>query len=86
MLWRDWVAKRELLKPGENASHRGKAFTTQNVTQVVDQQLIDTLMKYMKSPDGLKYGLGGAVAAGVISQEVADELRAAESGQATPQT
>lgn len=40
----------------------------------VDQQTLDRVMNYLRSREGAAMGLGGAVAAGVVSQSQADEL------------
>jgi hypothetical protein len=41
---------------------------------------LDRVMKYLRSQDGAKWGLGGAVTAGLLSQEQADQIKKGASG------
>jgi hypothetical protein len=43
----------------------------------VDEPTLERFMKYLRTQDGFKWGIGGAVAAGLLSQEQADEINQA---------
>jgi len=72
--WSDWFTARN--KPGENPSHTGKAFSTQDVRQKVTQEWKDRMMKlaeFKKSDRGKKLGLAGAIGLGLITAKQAKE-------------
>ena len=62
---------------GINPSHLSKFLETKPPLVKVDERTAERVMKYLRSQDGLKLGLGGAVAAGVLSQAQADEMKGA---------
>ncbi len=51
-----------------------KFLSTKPPSVLVDRQTLDRVMKYLRTQDGSKWGLGGAVAAGLISEEQAREM------------
>jgi hypothetical protein len=59
---------------GVHPSHVSKILETKPPSVKVDQQTLDRVMRYLRSRDGAKWGLGGAVAAGLLSQEQANEM------------
>ena len=59
---------------GINPSHLAKFVETKPPSVKVDMQTLDRVMKYLRSQDGAKWGLGGAVAAGLLTREQAREM------------
>jgi hypothetical protein len=55
-------------------SHLEKFLMTKPPSLLVDDKTLERVMKYLRSQDGFKWGIGGAVAAGLLSQEQADQI------------
>lgn len=78
IMYPDFMATR---KPGENPSQLNRAFSMQDVSQKVNQQWLDRIMAYLQSPEGVKLGIGGAIAAGLLTEDEAGMLSEITGGE-----
>ncbi len=58
----------------KDSAQEDYTFGRQTVVQPADQKWLDNIMNYLRSTEGMKYGIGGAVGAGLLTQQESDEL------------
>jgi hypothetical protein len=71
---------------GKDAGFDDRAFSTGHVSQMADQKWLDGVMKYLKSVEGQKYGIAGAVAAGLLTAEQAKQFQTPSNRGRNPAT
>lgn len=67
----DWAATR---KPGESRATADRSMLMGDIRQKADNKWLEGVMNYLRSEEGMKYGIGGAIAAGLLTTEQAKEL------------
>ncbi|MGI6854461.1 hypothetical protein [Mesorhizobium sp. 1B3] len=71
IMFPNWAATRPVR---ENRAYADRSMLLGNVWQFADQQWLERIMNFLRSPEGQKYGIGGAVAAGLLTQEQAQQF------------
>lgn len=62
------------LKPGVSETAANRSFLMSDVSQFADAKWLEGVMNYLRSPEGQKYGIGGAIAAGLLTLDQAKAL------------
>jgi hypothetical protein len=74
IMFHDYVQQMRAKNPGATAQNELYAIERAKPFQVFDHQQLERVMKYLRSKEGSKWGIGGAIGAGLITQEQAKEL------------
>lgn len=75
------------LKPGiTNESHIGRKFLMSPAIQRVSPEWVQHIVNYLKSDRGQKLGIAGAIGAGLLTAEQAQEMFGAEGGEGPAKT